>query len=84
MTKRHVSRLTCKRGLLKAPLQAYIAGMTDKTDTAPEGETPMQRALRLKKAAQGRHGHGPKASSGKVERSSAAAPTGKSKPWMTR
>lgn len=57
--------------------------MTDKTDV-PENETPMQRALRLKKAAQGKHGHGPKASSGKVERASAAAPTGKSKPWMTR
>ncbi|USQ97450.1 hypothetical protein [Caulobacter sp. RL271] len=62
--------------------------MTDKIDApAPkdkDGETPMQRALRLKKAAQGKHGHGPKASSGKVERASAAAPTGKSKPWMTR
>jgi len=82
---RHLSRLTAKRGLLKAPIEAYIAFMTDKTDApAPEGETPMQRALRLKKAAQGRHGHGPKASSGKVERASAAAPTGKSKPWMTR
>ncbi|UAL12977.1 hypothetical protein [Caulobacter segnis] len=57
--------------------------MTDKTDP-PADETPMQRALRLKKAAQGKHGHGPKASSGKVERASAAAPTGKSKPWMTR
>ena len=77
-----------KRGLLKAAFEAYTALMTDKTDTpasdGPAGETPMQRALRLKKAAQGRHGHGPKASSGKVERASAAAPTGKSKPWMTR
>lgn len=75
--------MTFKRGLLKAPFQAYIALMTDKTDV-PENETPMQRALRLKKAAQGKHGHGPRASSGKVERASAAAPTGKSKPWMTR
>ncbi|ENZ80270.1 MULTISPECIES: hypothetical protein [Caulobacter] len=61
--------------------------MTDKTDAPahePTGETPMQRALRLKKAAQGKHGHGAKASTGKVERASAAAPTGKSKPWMTR
>ncbi|WP_354070930.1 hypothetical protein [Caulobacter sp. 1776] len=59
--------------------------MTDKTEVpAPEGETPMQRALRLKKAAQGKHGHGAKASTGKVERASAVAPTGKSKPWMTR
>ena len=81
--------MTFKRGLLKAPFEAYIALMTDKTDAPPaltneDGETPMQRALRLKKAAQGRHGHGAKASTGKVERASAAAPTGKSKPWMTR
>lgn len=57
--------------------------MTDKTDI-PADETPMQRALRLKKAAQGKHGHGAKASTGKIERSSVAAPTGKSRPWMTR
>jgi hypothetical protein len=76
--------VTFKRGLLKAPFEAYIALMTDKTDTPPADETPMQRALRLKKAAQGKHGHGAKASTGKVERASAAAPTGKSKPWMTR
>ena len=80
--------MTFKRGLLKAPLQAYIASMTDKIEVPPQeeqsDETPMQRALRLKKAAQGKHGHGAKASTGKVERASAAAPTGKSKPWMTR
>ncbi len=58
--------------------------MTDETDAPPPNETPMQRALRLKKAAQGRHGHGPKASSGKVDRADAVAPTGKSRPWMTR
>lgn len=75
--------MTFKRGLLKAPLQAYIALMTDKTEV-PADETPMQRALRLKKAAQGKHGHGAKASTGKVDRANAAAPTGKSKPWMTR
>ena len=76
--------MTFKRGLLKAPFQAYIALMTDNKIDIPADETPMQRALRLKKAAQGKHGHGPKASSGKVERASATAPTGKSKPWMTR
>ena len=75
--------MTLKRGLLKGPSQAYIALMTDKIEV-PADETPMQRALRLKKAAQGKHGHGAKASTGKVERASAAAPTGKSKPWMTR
>jgi len=38
--------------------------MTDKTDAPahePTGETPMQRALRLKKAAQGKHGEGKRA-----------------------
>jgi hypothetical protein len=75
--------VTLKRGLLKASLQAYIAFMTDKPEV-PADETPMQRALRLKKAAQGKHGHGAKASTGKIERSSVAAPTGKSRPWMTR
>jgi hypothetical protein len=77
-----------KRGLLKALFEAYIAFMTDKTEApspeAQDGETPMQRALRLKKAAQGKHGHGATASTGKIERSSVAAPTGKSRPWMTR
>jgi hypothetical protein len=58
--------------------------MSNETNDAPPHETPMQRALRLKKAAQGRHGHGPKASSGKVDKADAAAPTGKSRPWMTR
>jgi len=80
--------VTIKRGLLKAPFEAYIAVMTDKIDTPalnePADETPMQRALRLKKAAQGKHGHGAKASTGKIERASVAAPTGKSRPWMTR
>jgi hypothetical protein len=77
-----------KHGLLKAPFEAYIAFMTDETEVpatkTEDGETPMQRALRLKKAAQGKHGHGATASTGKVQRASAAAPTGKSKPWMTR
>jgi hypothetical protein len=80
--------VTFKRGLLKALFEAYIAFMTDKTEVpaaeVPTDETPMQRALRLKKAAQGKHGHGAKASTGKIERSSVAGPTGKSRPWMSR
>jgi hypothetical protein len=80
--------VTIKRGLLKALFEAYIAFMTDKTEVpatdGADGETPMQRALRLKKAAQGKHGHGAKASTGKIERASVAGPTGKSRPWMSR
>jgi hypothetical protein len=51
-------------------------------DDAPEdpNETPMQRALRLKKAARDTRPKGPAA--GKVQRGSAAAPVGASKPWM--
>ena len=45
-------------------------------------ETPMQRALRLKKAALDARPKGPGA--GKVQRSSAAMPSGQSKPWMKR
>ena len=45
-------------------------------------ETPMQRALRLKKAAQEARSKGP--GSAKVQRGSAAMPVGKSKPWMKK
>ena len=50
--------------------------------TPPEdGETPMQRALRLKKAAQEQRPKGPAA---KVRREQAGMPAGASKPWMKR
>lgn len=45
-------------------------------------ETPMQRALRLKKAARQTRPKG--AEAGKVQRGSAAMPSGASKPWMKR
>jgi hypothetical protein len=47
-----------------------------------DDESPMQRALRLKKAAQDARPKGP--GDGKVQRGSAAMPTGASKPWMKR
>jgi hypothetical protein len=55
--------------------------MMDDPPGAP-AETPMQRALRLKKAAQG----GPPKGAGdaKLQRRSAAMPTGVSKPWMKK
>lgn len=51
-------------------------------DTPTPDETPMQRALRLKKAALDARPKGP--SAGKVQRGSAAPPAGQSKPWMKR
>jgi hypothetical protein len=45
-------------------------------------ETPMQRALRLKKAALDARPKG--AGDGKVQRRSAAMPAGASKPWMKK
>jgi hypothetical protein len=45
-------------------------------------ETPMQRALRLKKAAQDARPKG--AGAGKVQRGSAAMPPGQSRPWMKK
>lgn len=53
------------------------------TDTAPAGETPVQRALRLKKAAIEAREKPPRG--GRFQREQAARiATGKSKPWMSR
>jgi hypothetical protein len=46
-------------------------------------ETPMQRALRLKKAARDAQPKGA-GGAGKLQRKSAAMPTGVSKPWMKK
>lgn len=56
--------------------------MADANEDAPEGETPMQKALRLKKAAQAKSG----ARGGKLEneRVAAARSQSKSKPWMKK
>jgi hypothetical protein len=59
--------------------------MDDAQDDAAQsgkGETPIQRALRLKKAALEARPKGPGA--GKVQRGSAAMPAGVSKPWMKK
>jgi hypothetical protein len=48
----------------------------------PENETPIQRALRLKKAAQDAKPH---PGAGKINpKSNAGMTAGSSKPWMTR
>jgi len=58
--------------------------MTNSTDDdAPPGETPMQRALRLKKAAQGKGGP-PGRGRLADERTAAAKSQSKSKPWMKK
>jgi len=60
--------------------------MTDKTDAPPEipGETPIQRALRLKKAAIAAKPQPPRGGRFQREQAAAAASNSKSKPWMTR
>jgi hypothetical protein len=56
--------------------------MADETPPPPD-ETPMQKALRLKKAALSAKPGAPRG--GKFQREQAAAQqTGKSKPWMAR
>jgi hypothetical protein len=52
-------------------------------DDAPAGETPMQRVLRLKKAAQAKGGP-PGRGRLADERTAAAKSQSKSKPWMKR
>ena len=56
--------------------------MTDRSDDPP-AETPMQRALRMRKAALASK---PKASDGDAlnPKRAARAPTGASRPWMKR
>lgn len=50
----------------------------------PRDETPMQKALRLKRAAQGARGGPPGAGRLRDERAAAAASSSKSKPWMKK
>lgn len=55
----------------------------DQPDAAPAGETPAQRALRLKQAKIDARPQPPRG--GKFQREQAARiAAGKSKPWMTR
>jgi len=66
---------------MRAALCAIGAVMTDTPDLS--NETPIQRALRLKKAAIDAKPKPPRG--GKFQREQAAGvQAGKSKPWMTR
>ena len=57
--------------------------MTDEPD-APPNETPIQRALRLKKAAIEAKPTPPRGGRFQREQAAAARSASKSKPWMTR
>ncbi|WP_374660398.1 hypothetical protein [Phenylobacterium sp.] len=57
--------------------------MTDEPD-APPNETPIQRALRLKKAAIEAKPKPPRGGRFQREQAAAARSASKSKPWMTR
>lgn len=57
--------------------------MSVRDDAAPEGETPVQRALRLKQAKIDARPKAPRG--GRFQREQAAKiASGKSKPWMSR
>ncbi|WP_397415599.1 hypothetical protein [Phenylobacterium sp.] len=58
--------------------------MDDAPPPTPPGETPMQKALRLKRAAQGAKGGPPSSGRLRDERAAAAASSSKSKPWMKK
>jgi hypothetical protein len=67
--------------------------MADPTDPSPTdlpptglpvGETPLQRALRLKKAAQQGKAGARTDGQRSLERAAAAKSSAKSKPWMSR
>jgi hypothetical protein len=58
--------------------------MAESQDDAPAGETPMQRALRLKKAAQAAKDGPPGRGRLADERAAAARSNWKSKPWMKK
>ena len=60
--------------------------MADPTDDTVPPETPLQRALRLKKAAHQAHAKAKSNSAGqrRLERAAAAQSSAKSKPWMSR
>ena len=59
-----------------------MAETTD--DDAPPGETPIQRALRMKKAALAAKAAPSARERGGGERAAAARSASKSKPWMKR
>jgi len=58
--------------------------MAENDDTGPEGETPIQRALRLKKAAIEARPKDPRGGRFQRERAAAATSSSKSKPWMKK
>lgn len=67
--------------------QAYLKVMTDEPPIPPPipaDETPIQKALRLKKAAIDAKPKPPRGGRFQREQAAAAHSNAKSKPWMTR
>ena len=58
--------------------------MADDTDDAPPGETPIQKALRLKKAQIAARPKPPRGGKFQREQAAAASSSSKNKPWTTR
>lgn len=58
--------------------------MPDNADAPPPDETPMQKALRLKKAALEARPQAPRGGRFQREQAAAHASSSKSKPWMSR
>lgn len=58
--------------------------MTDGPQGDPPGETPIQKALRLKQAAMAARSGPPGSAKFQGERAAAAASSSKSKPWMKK
>jgi hypothetical protein len=65
------------------PGQAYFWDMTDEPPIPPD-ETPIQKALRLKKAALSAKPGAPRGGKFQREQAAAAHSSSKSKPWMSR
>ena len=58
--------------------------MADTPDDPPESETPIQKALRMKKAAIAAKPQPPRGGKFQREQAAAARSSSKSKPWMSR
>lgn len=58
--------------------------MTDMPDDPPPGETPIQKALRLKQAALAAKPKPPRGGRFQREQAAAQRSASKSKPWMSR
>ena len=61
-----------------------MADAADDPQDAPPGETPIQKALRLKRTAMAAKSQPPRGGRFQREQAAAAASSSKSKPWMKK